>query len=140
MAKLMTVAEHTAIYGTMAASIVAEPEPVVEPGLDPRVQRGVDYLDEHYPGWADKINLDEFDLECGIHCVVGQVFGEYEENVYKAFDIDRDDGDFPSTTTADEESYGVCFGDETTNDDPDVWSRCEDDWRIAIEARQKEPA
>lgn len=42
-----------------------------------RVQTGVRWLDQHYPGWIGEINLDHLDMGDGRHCVLGQVYGDY---------------------------------------------------------------
>lgn len=44
-----------------------------------RAKRGAELLDEVLPGWADHINLDEFDMKSCCDCALGQLFGEYME-------------------------------------------------------------
>jgi hypothetical protein len=39
-----------------------------------RIARGAKLLDEKVPGWIDKINLEELNLEDICDCVVGQAF------------------------------------------------------------------
>jgi hypothetical protein len=42
-----------------------------------RVAAGAAYLDEHHPGWVERIDLSKLNLgECG-HCVLGQLFGDF---------------------------------------------------------------
>ena len=38
-----------------------------------RVANGVAWLDEHHPGWADRIDLDRFSIEACSLCVAGQL-------------------------------------------------------------------
>lgn len=42
-----------------------------------RVANGAALLDAEVPGWADKINLDTFDMSYPRTCILGQLFGEY---------------------------------------------------------------
>jgi hypothetical protein len=44
-----------------------------------RVAAGAAWLDEHEPGWIDRIDLDTLDLESCIRCVGGQLAGLYVE-------------------------------------------------------------
>lgn len=37
------------------------------------VPSAADWLDDHYPGWANKIDLDTFDMEDSRHCIGGQI-------------------------------------------------------------------
>lgn len=36
------------------------------------VQRGAAFLDEHYPGWRQRINLETLDMRFWDYCVLGQ--------------------------------------------------------------------
>jgi hypothetical protein len=42
-----------------------------------RVNAGAAWLDEHEPGWVDRINRDRLDLEDCNRCVGGQLAGWY---------------------------------------------------------------
>jgi hypothetical protein len=35
---------------------------------------GAAYLDEHHPGWADRIKLPLLDMGCNERCVLGQIY------------------------------------------------------------------
>lgn len=39
-----------------------------------RVDRGMAVMDEHFPGWTDKICLKTFNITSSLSCVLGQVF------------------------------------------------------------------
>lgn len=41
-----------------------------------KVQNGIDWLDEHAPGWERRIDLSTLNLYRGCDCVLGQVFQE----------------------------------------------------------------
>jgi hypothetical protein len=41
-----------------------------------RVQAGAAVLDEHNPGWHNRIDLDTLQLACGCDCVLGQIYQE----------------------------------------------------------------
>lgn len=46
-----------------------------------RVARGCDLLDVHCEGWAQKIDLEHFDIRSTSRCVLGQVYGWYNEGL-----------------------------------------------------------
>lgn len=41
---------------------------------DERIADAAAVLDEHKPGWADKLDLDTLDLNSGRYCILGQLF------------------------------------------------------------------
>jgi hypothetical protein len=45
--------------------------------IDIAVNRGVEFLDEHLPGWVEKIDLDTLDLAVPCMCVLGQLEGDF---------------------------------------------------------------
>jgi len=45
------------------------------------VNAGIDLLDKIYPGWDDWVDLDELDMNTVDKCILGQVFGHYDEGV-----------------------------------------------------------
>lgn len=51
-----------------------------------RVSAGAKWLDEHHPGWVDKIDLESLDLNDCAECVLGQLFGDFHEAVER-FDM-----------------------------------------------------
>lgn len=126
---LMTVAEHRDIYGAVAESVVADAyEKLDHVALDARVLKGCELLDKKHPGWADKIDLETFDLQSGAFCVIGQVYGDYSRI-----------GDLlPGAHVEDilpiEEAHGFAVTSE--NDDGPVWDLLEQDWVVAIAYRQ----
>ena len=51
----------------------------VIPGLEypemvTQVQRGMQVLDSHRPGWQDAVDLDDLDIGSGMYCILGQVY------------------------------------------------------------------
>jgi hypothetical protein len=40
-----------------------------------RVARGIELLDSHIPGWADRIDLSRLDIQSCVSCVLGQLGG-----------------------------------------------------------------
>lgn len=42
--------------------------------IQERVLAGSAWLDEHRPGWVDRIDLETLDLGNGCHCVLGQEY------------------------------------------------------------------
>jgi hypothetical protein len=44
-----------------------------------RVARGVAWLDEKRPGWADEIDLTELVLSSPCRCILGQLYGDFDK-------------------------------------------------------------
>ena len=42
-----------------------------------RVAAGAAFLDEHEPGWADRVNLKRLYIGSTCNCMLGQLRGEY---------------------------------------------------------------
>lgn len=45
--------------------------------IEERVAAGARWLDEHRPGWVDRIDLETLDLGDPCRCVLGQEYGNY---------------------------------------------------------------
>lgn len=43
------------------------------------IKPALQWLDTEYPGWANAIDLDSFDLMNPFHCVLGQLFSDQTE-------------------------------------------------------------
>ena len=91
-----------------------------------QVEEGAAWLDEYDPGWDERINLAELELNDCKQCVVGQLFGDYYEFLTltymgKAQEVDRGffaDGDH----------------DELEQEEP--WARLTEAWRDEIASRR----
>lgn len=46
-----------------------------------RIQLGIQFLDAHQIDWSSHINLDRLDLSQEKECVLGQIFGDYEDAI-----------------------------------------------------------
>ena len=44
------------------------------------VDRGIKFLDYFHPGWKEKIDVDELDMDDNECCILGQLYGDYCEN------------------------------------------------------------
>jgi hypothetical protein len=44
-----------------------------------RVAAGVAWLDENVPGWAERIDLEQLNLASCQRCVLGQLFGDFND-------------------------------------------------------------
>ena len=71
----------------------------------PRVEKGVSFLDEYYPGWAEKIDVDALRLRSVRWCICGQIFGDFDlrpdklSNAYLyGFALSINDDPFPIIT------------------------------------------
>jgi hypothetical protein len=62
--------------------------------IEARVARGAEWLDQQRPGWEqpDNFDLRRFDLSDPCRCVIGQVYGDYDEVTagHSAIDLDDD--------------------------------------------------
>jgi len=47
-----------------------------------QVRDGVAFLNEQVPGWRTRINLQVLDLRNNEDCILGQLFGSYEEGTH----------------------------------------------------------
>lgn len=45
--------------------------------IQQRVDRGVAWLDKNHPGWADRIDLNKFEMNNCFNCVMGQLTGDF---------------------------------------------------------------
>jgi hypothetical protein len=45
------------------------------------VRCGKQYLDENFPDWRDQVNASRLDMSSGTQCILGQVFGEYDDGI-----------------------------------------------------------
>lgn len=70
-----------------------------EPVFETPAPNGAAFLDKQMPGWADKINLDDFSIVYPWNCVLGQLYGDYlagvktvgltEEHAARDYGFDR---------------------------------------------------
>jgi hypothetical protein len=47
--------------------------------VEERVAAGVAWLDEHVPDWLGRIDLNRLELAACTQCVLGQLFGDYND-------------------------------------------------------------
>lgn len=45
--------------------------------FEQNIQKGVEFLDQNYPNWLDKVDVSELDLSDCHQCIMGQLFGHY---------------------------------------------------------------
>jgi hypothetical protein len=92
-----------------------------------RVNAGAAWLDQHQPGWVDRIDLDRLNLEATCHCILGQLHGDY----YEALDdLGRR---VPGQWTAE----GLGFNASTRSADEE-YDELTAAWRQLIEQRRAE--
>lgn len=51
------------------------------------VKRGAYWLDNNYPDWAQRIQLDELEMDDCATCIVGQAIGDFSETVAEAGNV-----------------------------------------------------
>lgn len=61
--------------------------------------RGADLLDRYRPGWAEEIVPEGLDLADPCDCILGQIYGQYDEG---CTELSEDDGFYGSSA----EAYG----------------------------------
>jgi hypothetical protein len=98
-----------------------------------RVAAGAAWLDEHHPGWVDRIDLNVLDLESPCFCVLGQLGRNTDLRGWRPLLArlrlpDWQDVPFGFCLTADEEDED--FGTEAAN-----WSALTREWEALILAR-----
>lgn len=54
--------------------------------IEDRVARGAALLDQMQPGWENDVDLSRLDIGLCNTCIVGQLFGNYNDVVVDAFD------------------------------------------------------
>ena len=47
------------------------------------IARGMNLLEQKEPQWIERINVERLDINSYFDCVLGQVFGEFDEGVIK---------------------------------------------------------
>jgi hypothetical protein len=89
--------------------------------LAERVERGAALLDERRPGWWDEVDVGRLDIDHCQLCVLGQLWGEYDDGRNEMLTNQRD---------------AVLHGFDTT----DRWagSTLTNLWRAAIERRRSQ--
>tara|TARA_B100000745_G_scaffold298931_1_gene248577 strand:+ start:272 stop:628 length:357 start_codon:yes stop_codon:yes gene_type:complete len=50
-----------------------------------RVASGSAFFDQVYPGWHNKIDVNELDVACNCFCIVGQLYGAYTYHAQRLF-------------------------------------------------------
>lgn len=58
--------------------------------IPPNVKRGAAFLDEHLPNWRRVVDRERLDLGSSCDCLLGQMFGSFEDAVVV---LDLDDKD-----------------------------------------------
>lgn len=89
--------------------------------LDERVAAGAAFLDERYPGWVERIDLDGLEMDDCANCIIGQAVGNY-------FDLFR-------MPDQDDRAASLGFNTEAEEHPWDM-GRLEHAWRRLIEARR----
>lgn len=97
-----------------------------------QVQYGCGLLDKFCPGWADKINLDTFNISLTDRCVLGQLYGNYSKGLDKLMN----ESGFVAVA-----EYPYEFGFEATYNPADGpaarYATLQISWVDQIEARQR---
>lgn len=108
-----------------------------------RVNKGANLLDEHVPGWADKVDLETFLITSVDRCIIGQVFGDWGTGLSELERLSgvrfHRDYDEEGQIRKSQEGHGFELTyNEYTSEDPYVYTgqELEDAWIKQIKARQ----
>jgi hypothetical protein len=82
----MTTIEEPKTFG----EVRTEKQKTVDALVKERVLRGIELLNEHIPGWEDRIDCQHLLLANADQCVLGQLFGDYEEGT-SALELSTED-------------------------------------------------
>ena len=44
--------------------------------------RGAEFMDRKRPGWHNEIDLALLNIECGVHCILGQIYHDYGDGTH----------------------------------------------------------
>lgn len=97
--------------------------------IEQRVAAGVAWLDENRSGWIDLVNLDTLDLSSCTLCVLGQLFGEYEDAPLAA----KYTPDLASTGPARSRGFEVAYRTASAYRE---YADLTAEWRRVIESRR----
>ena len=78
-------------------------------------------LDELHPGWAYKVRLHDLDVNDPWRCILGQLYGSYDQGV-DALDVDHTSNLYDATE-------GTAFNDPRVD-------RYNDEWKCQVRARR----
>ena len=56
--------------------------------LESAVAQGAKLLDDRVPNWREEIDIDKLNMGSCLRCVLGQIYGEYEDGI-DALNLDR---------------------------------------------------
>jgi hypothetical protein len=122
--------------------------------IDKAAEKGAKRLDQRKPGWFRKIDQKKLDLGSTCYCVLGQLYGEYnEESIATVVGgwVRKLTGSRSSVYSV-AERYGFTVpseADDWVEDDPNwqeskrstvVWNRLERAWKLQIKERLAEAA
>lgn len=103
---------------------------LTEAELADRVHKGAKLLDFFRPNWYNEIDLSQFELACPGFCILGQIFGNFND-VKKALPIDMQEYGFTHLWLPD-------VDDNEKDDAKYQWKFLEEEWVKQIWERRKE--
>lgn len=103
------------------------------------IARGMALLDDQEPGWYKKISLKELALGSTSYCVLGQVYGDFDDGIRQLFDGDEHDGVYSETGPykfVRSHGFDLPLAEGNVLSRVDEYDQFTDEWRIAIRTRQ----
>ncbi len=93
-----------------------------EDRIKERVQKGMEWLDEHQPGWLSLADESSLKIDDNCHCILGQVFGNY--HCKRTEDI--------AYNTREQLGFTLCGADN------EYWDMLQEEWVRQIKKRRKQ--
>jgi hypothetical protein len=90
--------------------------------LAKRVDKGIEYLNGHNPGWLDKVDLESLNLGQNCNCILGQLYGHYSNAHWANFGEDVHEG------------YGMKFW---ANSSPENYALLTSIWKEKIQVMRE---
>jgi hypothetical protein len=114
--------------------------------IEARVRRGALLLDATMPGWAAKVNGDRLAMRWCDKCLLGQLYGDYNDGLKRVglpLYLDWDKGSNKESDEAEEiaAAHGFTITDEEYREDvrdETAWPALADTWRAEIRSRRPE--
>lgn len=89
-----------------------------------KVKRGVRLLDKKIPNWRSKIDSETIDMAGIMNCVLGQLYGNYQNGLIKLFGRDTD---FETRRL-----QGIAHGFQLTDEEHQNYALLDHLWKVEL--------
>lgn len=98
--------------------------------VETRVARGAAWLDSVHPGWERRIDLASLDLASSCRCVIGQLFGDFDDFTFEVV-LPAVNDLLISRAFSSEHGFSLPFDLRS----PAAWRALDDAWTSLIKER-----